>query len=269
MQKITENVYVETEFPGCNSSFVVTTEGTVIIDTPVVPSDAKKWREEATKHGEIRYVIINEPHNDHIAGSCWLGGTLVAHEGTREAIKTYPKEALEGVIKFMGPEGTTLDEGLRYRLPDITFSQEMTLYLGNHTFRIIPVPGHTASETAVFVPEERLIFTSDNATMGMPIMIDAVPELWPESLKKLQKLDFDKIVPGHGEVCDKTALDFTYDNVVYIVKEVKDAITRGWSLEEIQEKVTLADRFPPMGPDDPMKKMRHDSLAGLYRALTK
>jgi cyclase len=268
MQKVTENVYVEIEFPGCNSSFVVTSGGTVIIDTPVVPSDAKKWREEAGKHGEIRYVIVNEPHNDHIAGSCWLGGTLVAHQGTREAIKTYPKEALEGVIKFMGPEGTILDEGLQYRLPDITFSQEMTLYLGDHTFRIIPVPGHTASQTAVFVPEERVIFTSDNITMGMPVMIDAVPELWLESIKKLQTLDFDKIVPGHGDVCDKTALDVTYDNVEYIIKEVKAAIAKGWSLQEVQEKVTLDDRFPA-SPDDPMKKMRHDSLAGLYRTLTK
>jgi cyclase len=269
MQQITDNVYVGNNFRGCNSSFVVTSEGTVIIDTPMVPSEAKQWREEVSKHGEIRYVINNEPHNDHVAGNCWLGGTLVAHEGTREKIKTNSKEELERQMKQMAPDAVPLDEDFHFRLPDITFSQKMTLYLGKHTFYIISMPGHTASQTAVYVPEERLVFTSDNVGMMMPIMIDAVPEKWLESLKKLRALDVDKIVPGHGDVCDKAAIETTYDNVKYIVGEVESAIAKGWSLKEVQEKVTLFDRFPPMGPDDPMKQMRHESLGGLYNTLKK
>jgi cyclase len=269
MQKITENVYTGTNFRGCNSSFVVTTEGTVIIDTPMVPVEAKKWREEVSKFGEIRYVINNEPHNDHVAGNCWLGATLIAHEGTREAIKHNSREVLEGQIKWMAPEALPLGKEFHYRLPDITFSDKITLYLGKHTIHIIPVPGHTPSETAVFVPEERVVFTSDNVITGMPIMINAVPDQWLKSLKKLQKLDVDIVVPGHGPVCDKTQLQVMYDNVKYCTGEVKKAITRGWGLKEIQEKVTLFDRFPPMGPDDAMKQMRRESLAGLYQALTK
>jgi len=269
MKKITENVYTGFDFRGCNSSFVVTTGGVVIIDTPMVPAEAKKWREEVSKFGEIRYVINNEPHNDHVAGNCWLGGTLVAQEGTREAIKRNRQEALEGQMGWMAPDALPLDKDFRYRLPDITFTTAMTLYLGNHTFHLIHVPGHTPSQTAVYVPEERVVFTSDNVTLMMPIMIDAVPDKWLASLKKLQTLDVDKIIPGHGDVCDKSAIDVTYDNVKYITDEVKAAIARGWSVEEVQEKVTLAERFPPMGPDDPMKQMRQESLAGLYRALKK
>lgn len=269
MEKITDNVYAGMNFRGCNSSFVVTTEGTVIIDTPMVPTEAKKWREEVSKYGEIRYVINNEPHNDHVAGNCWMGGILIAHEGTREAIKHNRKETLEGQMKWMAPDALPLDKDFRYRLPDITFSKEVKLYLGKHTIRIIPVPGHTPSETAVYVPEERLVFTSDNVTMSMPIMIDAVPEEWLKSLKKLQSLDIDKIIPGHGPVCDKAAIEVTYGNVEYITGEVKAVIAKGWSLKEVQEKVTLFDRFPPMGPGDPMKQMRQESLAHLYEILKK
>jgi len=269
MQKITDNVYAGLDFRGCNSSFVVTSAGTVIIDTPMVPAEAKKWREEVSRFGEIRYVINNEPHNDHVAGNCWLGGTLVAHEGTREAIKHNRQEALEGQMGWMAPDALPLDKDFRYRLPDITFSREMTLYLGKHTFHLISVPGHTASQTAVFVPEERIVFTSDNVALGMPIMIDAVPGEWLESLKKLQELDVDKIIPGHGPVCDKSAIGATYEYVSYITEEVKAAIGRGWSVAEVQEKITLAERFPPMGPGDPMKAMRQESLAGLYKTLKK
>ena len=68
MEKLTENVYVEVSYPGCNTSFVVTEEGVVVIDTPMVPGDARQWIAEAEKHGPIIYVINNEPHPDHIAG---------------------------------------------------------------------------------------------------------------------------------------------------------------------------------------------------------
>ena len=269
MEKITNNVYAGMSFRGCNSSFVVTTEGVVMIDTPMVPAEAKKWREEIRKFGELRYIINNEPHNDHVAGNCWLGGTLIAHEGIREAIKHNRKDALEGQMKWMAPDALPLDKDFRYRLPDITFSQEMTLYLGKHSFHILSVPGHTPSQTAVYVSEERIVFTSDNVTMGMPIMIDAVPEEWLKSLKKLEALDVDKIIPGHGPVFNKAAIEGTTESVKYIVDEVKTAIAKGWSLKEVQEKVTLFDRFPPMGPGDPMKQMRQESLAHLYEVLKK
>jgi cyclase len=266
MEKVTDNVYTLLNMRGCNTSFVVTAEGTIVIDTPMVPADAKKWREEVQKYGEIRYVINNEPHNDHVAGNCWMGGTLVAHEGIREMAKRNSKEAFEGQMKWMAPDAVPLDKDFRYRLPDITFSQELKIYLGKHAIHIIPVPGHTPCQTAVFVPEEKVVFTSDNVTMGMPIMIDAVPEEWLKSLKKLKTLDIDKIVPGHGPLCDKSALDVTYGNVEYITGELKNAIAKGWSLQEIQEKVTFAERFPLM-PGDPMKMMRHESIAHMYEVL--
>ncbi len=267
MDKITENVYAGFKFRGCNSGFVVTSEGIVMIDTPMVPVEAKKWREEVSKFGEIKYIINNEPHNDHVAGNCWMGGTIISSEGTRQAIKQNQKTALEGQMGWMAPDALPLPADFRYRLPDVTFSGEMNLYLGKHTFRIISVPGHTPAETAVYVPEEKVVFVSDNVIPMMPIMINAVPDEWLKSLKKLQTLDVDRVIPGHGSVCGKEQIQKTYDNLKYIVEQVKAAMAKGWSLKEIQEKMTFFDRFPPMGPGDPMKQMRHESLAGLYNAL--
>lgn len=268
MEKITDNVYAGMKFRGCNSGFIVTAEGIVNIDTPMVPSEAKKWIQEISKFGELKYVINNEFHNDHVAGNCWMGSTIIAHEGTREAIKHNNKDALEGQMKWMAPDAVPLPSDFRYRLPDITFSGEMTIYLGKHTIKIISVPGHTPWETAVFVPEERVVFVSDNVIMGMPIMINAMPDEWLKSLKKLQALDVDKIIPGHGPVFGKEQLQVMYDNLKYCVDTVKSAMAKGWSLKEIQEKLTMAERFA-LPPGDPMKQMRHESLAGLYSALKK
>jgi cyclase len=269
MTQITSNVYAGTKFRGCNSSFVVTSEGVVVIDTPMVPSEARKRREEMEKHGVIKYVIDGEPHNDHVAGNCWLGGTLVAHEGTREAIKHNSQAELEGQMKWMAPDALPLDKDFRYRLPDITFSENLTLYLGKHTFQLMHLPGHTPFNVAVYVPEEKVIFTSDNVVQSMPILFQAVPEEWLISLKKLQALNVDFVIPGHGGVCDKAYLQVMYDNVKYCIDSVKVAIKKGWTVAETQDRVTMADRFPPIGPGDAMAPMRRSSIAHLYEELKK
>jgi cyclase len=267
MQKITDNIYVETNFRGCNSSFVVTDEGVVVIDTPMVPADARKWRDEALKHGEIRYVINGEPHTDHVAGNCWFGGKVVAHEGARQALLNARKEEMEGQLKWMAPDALPLDREFRYRPPDITFSQRLTLHLGKHTFCLINLPGHTPFQAVVYIPEEKVVFTSDNVVQGMPIMVESVPDAWLDSLKRLQQMEVDRVVPGHGDVGDKAYLQVMYDNVRYCLDSVRAAIDKGWSLEEAQEKVTFADRFPPVDPTDAMAPIRREGIAHLYEVL--
>jgi cyclase len=247
---------------------VVTTDGILMIDTPMVPSEAKDWLKEIQKFGTLRYVVNNEPHNDHVAGNCWMEATLVAQEGTRDAIAHNVQAALEGQMKWMAPDALPLPKDFRYRLPDITFNTEMTIYLGKHTFKLMHVPGHTPSESAVYVPEEKVLFTSDNVVMGMPIMINAVPDAWLASIKKFQKLDIDKIIPGHGPVMAKADLTKMYDSVAYCTDAIKTAIGKGWSLKEVQEKVTFAERFPLI-PGDPMKMMRYECLEAMYHQLKK
>ena len=51
MQKITDNVYVETGYNGCNVSFVVTGEGVVMVDSPMVPAEAARWRDTIAGYG--------------------------------------------------------------------------------------------------------------------------------------------------------------------------------------------------------------------------
>lgn len=69
MERIKENIFVETEFVGCNPGFVVTKEGVVMIDTPQRPDEAFRWRKEIQKYGEISYIIAGDtiPLNDNLA----------------------------------------------------------------------------------------------------------------------------------------------------------------------------------------------------------
>jgi cyclase len=268
MKKISDGVYFEDGFRGCNTSFVVTSEGVVLIDTPMVPEDAKRWRSEIAKYGQIRFVINTEPHPDHASGNCWFEGTVVGHEGTRQALLSADVEELKNMLCGPVPGSFSLNPDFCYRFPSIVFSENLTLYVGTHTFHLFKMPGHTASQTAVYVPEEKVVFTGDNVVQRMPIFLNSLPYEWLASLKRLNLLDVNAIVPGHGNVCDKTYLPQMTEAVRYCLDSVKSAIDKGLSFQEILEKVTFADRYPATA-NKQADEVRRKSVTCLYEVLKK
>ena len=74
MEQVTPNVFTTTKLRGCNPSYVVTSDGVVVIDTPQLPTRAVAMRAKAELHGPIRYLINTEHHVDHIFGNYWFKG---------------------------------------------------------------------------------------------------------------------------------------------------------------------------------------------------
>jgi len=244
MNQVTKNVYVETGYRGCNPGFVVTSEGVVMIDTPQIPRDAMAYREIVLKHGKPVYLINTEPHGDHYTGNFFFEAICVAQEGTREVMMQAQLPAVKERIKLLDP-GFEQQETYRIKFPSITFGQSMWLYVGNHTFELIHLPGHTASETAVFIPEERTIFTGDNIFNQVQTFLhEALPMEWLASLEVLKKLEADHYIPGHGEVCTKAYLDEQASFIKEWIASIQEAIKKGWSLEEAQKRISFLDRFP-------------------------
>ncbi len=161
MIQLTANVYVETGIRQCNLGFVTTKEGIVMIDTPMRPTDSVKWRGEISKRGEVRYLINTEEHGDHYRGSWFFPGVLISHQETREKLAKVPVDELIERVKRQDPEELPLMEGYQLRLADITFTESLNLYLGDHTFRLFHLPGHSTGGIGVYIPEERVVFATD------------------------------------------------------------------------------------------------------------
>ncbi len=269
MQKISGNTYVETGFRGCNPGFVVTKEGVVMIDTPQMPRDALKWRDEIAKYGPVRYLINSEPHVDHFTGNHFFGGTVVAHEGTRAAILGFSVDQIKERFKQTSPESLALLEGFQLRPPVITFSQRLTFYLGDHTFHLIHMPGHTPYQVAIHIPEERVVFTSDNIFCKVQAWLhQSLPDEWQASLQQLQQLDVDVLVPGHGNICDRRYIPEMSAFIQAWVDAVTAAIKKGMSLEEAQDRVSLLDRYPMQtGAEAMAQQVQRMNVARLYEVL--
>ena len=245
MQQLTGNVFVETRTRGCNYGFVTTSEGVVMIDTPQVPSNAGQWREDIEKRGPVRYLFNTEPHADHWTGNSFYDAPCIGHVGVRGRILSTGVGPVMERIETMGPEERRLAEGYIPRPPEITFTDGMTLHVGDHTFQAIHMPGHTPYQAAILIPEEGVVFTSDNIFHKVQTWLhEALPYEWLGALEDLRTLDAQVLVPGHGEVCDKGYLDEQGSFIQEWIDMVKGAMERGMSREQAAEGLSLLDRYP-------------------------
>jgi glyoxylase-like metal-dependent hydrolase (beta-lactamase superfamily II) len=245
MKQVTDNVFVEIDYMGCNPGFVTTSEGIVMIDTPQRPTDSLSYRSEIETRGSVRYLINTEPHMDHCTGNFFFSAPCIAHEGTRKALESASLEEVKERIRQIDPDYASNLNTYSVRLPEIIFNRGLTLYVGDHELECIHLPGHTASEIAIHIPKERVVFTGDNIFHKLQAYLhEALPGDWLESLERLKRLDVDVYIPGHGEPCKRAYLDEQAGFIRDWVSTVKEAVGKGWSLEEALERISLLDRYP-------------------------
>jgi glyoxylase-like metal-dependent hydrolase (beta-lactamase superfamily II) len=271
MQQLTSNVFVETQLRGCNHGFVTTSEGVVMIDSPHKPSDALKLKAEIGRHGELRYIINTEPHGDHWTGNSFFDAPVVAHEGVRTRIlNTDLDEHITRVASF-GPEEPALLQGYKPNAPVITFKNGMTLHVGDHTFQMVHMPGHTLYQAAILIKEEGVVFTSDNIFCKVQTWLhEANPDLWLVAVESLRHLDEEVFVPGHGPVCDKGYLDEQGTFVMEWKEYVKKGINQGMTRDEAITNLTaMTERYPmDVGQDNMAPMVMRMNVANLYDYLT-
>ncbi len=257
MQRVTSNVFTSTEIRGCNPSYVVTSDGVVVIDTPQLPTKAVEVREEAQAQGPIRYVVNTEHHVDHIFGNYYFkgAGQVVHHQGVADNFMVPtpdldPYDYAAEAIPTDDPDGASLfpERNEYYDDPnrgDLVFTGDLDLRVGKHTFHLIHTPGHTPGQVAVYVPEERVVFTGDTVFSECQtwLMTSDIDE-WLNTLEVLRSLDVDRIVPGHGPVTSKEYLATQRSVLLEWTSAVAVAVAKGWSRDETIARVNFAERYP-------------------------
>lgn len=271
MQQITKNVFAETRQPGCNPGYLVTNEGIVLIDSPQQPSYAMQLNEELKQKSKLLYLINTEHHRDHIAGNYFFSVPIISHEKAREVISHLTVDPILVKFKRFEPEFFKSIDKYFIKKPSITYTEKLTLYLGGHTLELIYLPGHTIGQTAVYIPQERVAFVGDNIFYkNQTFLHESLPDQWIDSLKKIATLDIDVIIPGHGEVCDKSYIPEQIAFIEEWIHTVKKAIRKGLTKEDAQAKISFLDRYPmdvghPEGRGAEVQRMNVGRLYDLYQ----
>jgi len=132
----------------------------------------------------VRYLIYSHDHADHAVGGEVFAdtATFVSHQNA--------------VAKL-----AALNDA-RTPLPEITFSDELSIELGGKTIELYYTGrNHSDNSIVLLYPERRLLFAVDfipvNA-LPYQTLTDAYPEEWVASLQWIEEnLDFDTLIPGH------------------------------------------------------------------------
>jgi cyclase len=256
-ENVTPNVRTDITIRGCNPSYVVTSDGVVVVDTAQLPTKAVDMRAEAESHGPIRYVINTEHHVDHIFGNYYFkgAGTVIHHQGVADNFMVPtplldPFDYAAEAVPMNDPEGAAMfpERDMYFQDPNrakITFTGDVVLNVGDHTFNLLWTPGHTPGQLAVHVPEERVVFTGDTVFSEVQTWVMASDvDQWIEALNTISRLDVDHVVPGHGPVTDLRYLQTQKAVLLEWKSMVASAVAKGWSREETIERCHMRDRYP-------------------------
>ena len=141
--------------------------------------------------------------------------------------------------------------------PNVTLTNQMTLFRGKREIQIRFLGrGHTAGDVVVYLPNEKVVMTGDFLTAGLSNMSDSFPNEWADSLDALKKLDFDTVLPGHGEAfTDKAKIDYFQAYLRDVWSQVSRLKQQGVSAEEASKRADLTkhkDHLPIQGPGVPL-----------------
>lgn len=186
-----------------NAGFIIGSDAVAVVDSFEDVGPARDLLAAIRKITSlpIRYVINTHYHLDHVGGNrvfAEQGAVVIAQDNVRAWGR------VENLKRF-GGKPPTLESRAYYdgfRLPELTYSGAINLYLGTRLVQVRHMPGHTGGDSVVSVPDAGVVFAGDMFwNKSMPNLIDGSTDLWVGTLGKLaEQFPASAFVPGHGPV---------------------------------------------------------------------
>ncbi len=207
------------------SVFMVTPDGVLVTD-PINRQAAGWLKAEIAKRFDqpIKYLVYSHDHVDHIAGGKVFADTavVIAHENAKRTI--------------IGEKRPTA-------MPDVVFSDELTIELGGKKVELTYVgPSHSDNMIVMRFPDEQALFAVDFIpvkALAFRDMSDAYIPGWIDALKKVEGMDFDMLLPGHGPIGTKADVSAFRGYMEDLHDAVLTAARDGQSLEEMKASISL------------------------------
>ena len=132
-------------------------------------------------------------------------------------------------------------KAFRYRGPDLTFNERMTVRLGKRNVEIAWLGrANTAGDAVILVPDAKIVITGDIIVHPFPFATQSYISEWAAVLRKIEAMDAAIIIPGHGPVMrDKKYLVDLAELMESIMKQARAAWRPGMTAEELRAKIDL------------------------------
>jgi cyclase len=277
----------------CNAAIILLGDSVLVVDTHSKPSAARALIEQIKKITDkpVRYVVNTHFHWDHYQGnqaypSSWPAGVeIISSEATRANIEQRGIPRVKHEIVTMPAEIDKLkadlekatdtkqkDElqknlqqaeayfaelkSMQVTLPTLTFDRSLILHRKTRTVEIFWLGNaHTNGDIWVYLRKEKVLVTGDALHGWTPFMGDSYPYDWIQTLDAAEKLDFDQVLGGHGDVMQgKQKFELWKQYFRDLLDETAQSYSAGASLEDAQKQVgkaliaKYASQFDPAFP---------------------
>jgi glyoxylase-like metal-dependent hydrolase (beta-lactamase superfamily II) len=237
--KLTDDLYaIHNDYVPGNTTALITNEGVVLVDDKF-PQDADNIVAEVKKltNQPIKYVVSTHHHGDHTGGNPrlqQLGAQVISTEEARQ----------------------NMVDGKQPGQSNVTFEHHATIYLGGKKAELYHWGrAHTNGDAVVLFPAQRVLAAGDMFTNG-----DDVPELidysgggsgkeWTTTLDSALKLDFDRVVPGHGPITNKAQMQKYRQSTLDLRNRVHDMIVAKKSKADVEKMLRTDFHFADLHID--------------------
>ncbi len=257
-----------------NSGAVVLEDGVLIYDSHWSPRHLAAARRllRAKTDKPIRYVVLSHRHGDHTGGTWALESEveLISHHATHDLLREdYAKLPKELPAQVAGMEqqleGATdpaqrnrvsnallvsrdllerVERGDPAPLPSLTFEKGITLHRGRGVEIYFLGRGHTAGDSILYLPDEKIAFLGDLLfERTLPNVTDGFTAEWIATLEKILQLDATRFVPGHGAVADADAVRQQIAYLKWLRGAVAPFVDQEGGLEKALAGISLPEQY--------------------------
>jgi cyclase len=277
----------------CNAAIIMLDDGVLVVDTHSKPSAARGLIAQIKQLTDkpVKYVVNTHFHWDHYQGnqaypSSWPAGVeIISSQATRESIEqrgiprvkhelvTMPQEIekLRGQLEKASDANQRQElqnnlrqaedylaelKSMQVNLPTMTFDHSLILHRNSRTVEILWLgKAHTDGDVFVYLPKERVLVTGDALHGWTPYMGDSYPYDWIQTLDTAEKLDFQHVIGGHGDVIQgKEKFELWKQYFHDLLEETARAYAEGATQDQAEKSVSklliakYADKFDPAFP---------------------
>ncbi len=236
LNKVKDDLY-EIEGDGGNVAVYITGEGVILVDDKYEQDHENiVAKVKSVTDQPIKYILSTHYHADHSGGNAKFLPTaeIISTLNARKNIVEHKQSnAPPGVMPAR-----------------ITFTSETSVFLGGKEVRAKYLGrGHTDGDAVIYFPEIRTLHTGDLMAGNTPL-IDypggGSLKDWADTLERaLNAFDFDTVIPGHGPVTNRAALELYRDNVVKERDRVISMIREGKTQEEVGQAMIAEFHWTP------------------------
>jgi len=104
-------------------------------------------------------------------------------------------------------------------------------------------PAHTKGDAAIYVPEDKTLFSGDILFKDAhPLIWEGPAANWITALHRLLDMDIETVIPGHGPLTDKTGLREILHYLEVLSDEARRRYDAGMTMDEAVRDMVL-DEF--------------------------